>query len=271
MAADPGTQAPARERPSSIRSIVSASDPFSPARLSPVSVNGSAVPQVGVEVLNDEGHWECVNIHSQGYQLIPNSLVQQVAREITSRISMNWTEEKTIWTGRFLSVLYRSDHLKELPEVGDAVSLGLRVENSYDGSAKFRLALMAFVLSCTNGLMSPRLFTTYTVKHTSSRGFDVDEAIDVIREGAFSLETLAPKIAELSRMPLNVKRLASVAKNIDLPNRDWGHVLQQLEPARSMWDLMQALTHRVTRNTRGRSLITTSETIGDYFLTRMVA
>jgi len=38
-----------------------------------------------------------------------------------------------------------------------------------------------------------------------------------------------------------------------------------------MWDLMQALTHRVTRNTRGRSLITTSETIGDYFLTRMVA
>ena len=259
------------ERTSLLRTAITAADPFTPVRLSPVSVNGTSVPQVGVEIRKDDGNWECVNIHSQGYQLIPNSLVQQVAREITSRSSMNWTEEKTIWTGRFLSVLYRSDHLRELPEVGDAVSLGLRVENSYDGSAKFRLTLMAFVLSCTNGLMSSRLFTTYTVKHTASSGFDVDEAIGVIRDGAYSLEVLAPRIGELSRMPLNVKRLASVAKNVDLPNRDWGHVLQQLEPARSMWDLMQALTHRVTRNTRGRSLITTSETIGDYFLTRLVA
>ena len=259
------------ERPELLRSLVATTDPFAPVRLSPVSVNGSAVPQVGVEILNDEGHWDCVDIHSAGYLLVQNQAVREAGTEIMSRSSMSWTEERTIWTGRFLSVLYRSDHLRELPEVGDAVSLGLRVENSYDGSAKFRLALMAYVLSCTNGLMSSRLFTTYTVKHTASSGFDVDEAIDVIRDGTYSLEVLAPKIGELSRMPLNVKRLASVAKNIDLPNRDWGHVLQQLEPARSMWDLMQALTHRVTRNTRGRSLITTSEGIGDYFLTRMVA
>jgi hypothetical protein len=259
------------DRTSAIRSMVEVKDPFARVRLAPVAVNGTSVPQVGVEIQTDDGRWECINIHSQGYQLIPNSLVQQVSREITSRSSMSWSEEKTIWTGRFLSVLYRSDHLVQLPEVGDAVSLGLRVENSYDGSAKFRLALMAFVLSCTNGLMSPRLFTTYTVKHTASSGFDVDEAIEVIRDGAHSLEVLAPKIGDLSRMPLNVKRLASVAKNIDLPNRDWGHVLQQLEPARSMWDLMQAITHRVTNNTRGRSLISTSEEVGDYFLTRLVA
>jgi hypothetical protein len=264
-------RSPRAERTALIRASVGATDPFAPVRLAPVSVNGASVPQVGVEIQNDNGRWECTNIHSQGYQLIPNSLVQQVANEITSRSSMNWSEEKTIWTGRFLSILYRSDHLVQLPEVGDAVSLGLRVENSYDGSAKFRLALMAFVLSCTNGLMSPRLFTTYTVKHTASCDFDLEEAIEVIRDGAHSLEVLAPKIGELSRMPLNVKRLASVARNIDLPNRDWGHVLQQLEPARSMWDLMQALTHRVTSNTRGRSLITTSETIGDYFLSRLAA
>jgi hypothetical protein len=259
------------ERPSVIRSLMPVPDPYAPARLAPVSVNGTAVPQVGIETRRDDGSWECISIHSQGYQLIPNSLVQQVANEITSRSSMNWSEEKTIWTGRFLSILYRSDHLVQLPEVGDAVCLGLRVENSYDGSAKFRLVLMAFVLSCTNGLMSPRLFTTFTMKHIASNQFDIEEAIEVIRDGASSLEVLAPKIGELSRMPLNVKRLASVAKSIDLPNRDWGHVLQQLEPARTMWDLMQAITHRVTTNTRGRSLISTSEEVGDYFLTRLVA
>jgi hypothetical protein len=259
------------DRPASIRNLEHVSDPFAPVRLAPVSVNGTSVPQVGVEIMNDLGQWQCVNIHSQGYQLIPNSLVQQVAREITSRSSMAWSEEKTIWTSRFLSILYRSDHLVQLPEVGDAVSLGLRVENSYDGSAKFRLALMAFVLSCTNGLMSPRLFTTYTVKHTASSDFDIEEAIGILNDGVVALEVLAPKIGELSRMPLTTKRLAQVAKTVDLPNRDWGHVLQQLEPSRSMWDLMQAITHRVTHNTRGRSLITTSEEVGDYFLIRLTA
>jgi hypothetical protein len=179
---------------------------------------------------------------------------------------MTWSVERTIWTGRFLSMLFRSDRLVQISEVGDAVSLGLRVENSYDGSAKFRLALMAFVLSCSNGLMSPRLFTTYTVKHVLSDQFDIEEAIGVLNSGMVALEVLAPKIAELSRVPLSVKRLASVAKGIDLPNRDWGHVLAELESARTMWDLMQALTHRVTHNTRGRSMITTSEGIGDYFL-----
>jgi|WetSurMetagenome_2_1015567.scaffolds.fasta_scaffold06315_2 hypothetical protein len=262
---------PRAERTALIRSSVEATDPFAPARLAPVSVNGASVPQVGVEIQNDDGSWECINIHSQGYQLIPNGLVQQAAREITSRSSMNWVEERTIWTGRFLSILYRSDRMVQLPEVGDAVCLGLRVENSYDGSAKFRIALMAFVLSCTNGLMSPRLFTTYTVKHNAAKEFDIEEAIEVIRDGASSLEVLAPKIGELSRMPLTTKRLAQIAKTIDLPNRDWGHVLQQLEPARTMWDLMQAITHRVTHNTRGRSLITTSEEVGDYFLSRLVA
>lgn len=271
MAAGPGAQALTRERPSAFRSVVAASDPFAPVRLSPVAVNGSAVPQVGVEILNDEGDWEALNIHSQGYQLIPNSLVQQAALEITSRSSMSWTEERTIWTGRFLSILYRSDRMIQLPEVGDAVSLGLRVENSYDGSAKFRLALMAFVLSCRNGLMSPRLFTTYTVKHTTSKEFDIEEAVEILNSGVAALEVLAPRIAGLARMPLTVRRLAAVSRNVELPNRDWGHVLQQLEPARTMWDLMQAITHRVTHNTRGRSLITTSEEVGDYFLSRLVA
>jgi len=184
---------------------------------------------------------------------------------------MKGSEEKTIWTVRFMSILLRSDRMIQLPEVGDAVCLGLRVENSYDGSAKFRMVLMAFVLSCSNGLMSPKTFATYTIKHLASNAFDIEEAVGILNDGVIALEVLAPKIGELSRMPLNVKRLASVAKNIDLPNRDWGHVLQQLEPARSMWDLMQALTHRVTSNAKGRSLITTSETIGDYFLSKLVA
>lgn len=113
------------ERPGKLRSIVQVKDPFAPVRLAPVSVNGTSVPQVGVEILNDDGAWEAININSQGYQLIPNTLVQQAAREIMSRSDLQWNEEKTIWTGRFLSLMYRSDRIIEVPVLGDAVSLGL--------------------------------------------------------------------------------------------------------------------------------------------------
>ncbi len=137
--------------------------------------------------------------------------------------------------------------------------LGLRVENSYDGSAKFRIVLMAFVLSCTNGLMSPRYFSTYALKHTAAQGFDLKEAVSVIQNGVASLEEIAPRIATLSKIRLNLKTLATVAKNVSLPNRDWGPIVQNLGNAHTLWDLMQEMTHRLTYNGRGRALITTSE------------
>jgi hypothetical protein len=233
-------------------------------------VNGEAVPQVGVEILTDDGTWQCINIHSQGYQLISNSLAQQTAREITSLSKWRWVEEKTIWTGRFLSTMYRSDQIVELPEAGDAACLGLRFENSYDASAKFRISLMAYVLSCTNGLMSPRYFSTYALKHTAAQGFDLKEAVSVIQGGVSILEEIAPRIATLSKTRLNLKTLAAVAKNVSLPNRDWGPIVQNLGNAHSVWDLMQEVTHRLTYNGRGRALITTSEAVGDYFLGNLV-
>jgi len=258
------------ERPEKLRSMVQVKDPFAPVRLAPVSVNGASVPQVGVEILNDDGDWEAINIHSQGYQLIPNTMVQQAAREIMSRSDLQWNEEKTIWTGRFLSLMYRSDRIIEVPALGDAVSLGLRVENSYDGSAKFRLVLMAFVLSCTNGMMSPRFFTTYTMRHSVENRLDLRGAVDLLNNGVTMLQDLAPRISSLAGIRLNVKLLAEVAKNIDLPNRDWGPILQNLGSAKTLWDLMQEVTHQLTYNGRGRALITTSEQVGDYFIGNLV-
>ena len=91
--------------------------------------------------------------------------------------------------------MYRSDRIIEVPAVGDAVSLGLRVENSYDGSAKFRLVLMAYVLSCTNGMMVPRFFTTYTMRHSVENRLDLRGAVDLLNNGVTLLENLAPRIA----------------------------------------------------------------------------
>ena len=252
------------------RSRIQVTNPYSPVRLAPVSVSGQAVTQVGVEILDDQENWQTINIHSQGYQLISNSLAQQTAREITSLSTLNWEEERTLWTGRFLSIMYRSDQIVDIPEVGDAVALGFRASNSYDGSAKFRLDLMAFVLSCSNGLMSPRYFSTYTLKHIATQEFDLREAVSIIGDGLDTIEKIAPRIATLSTIPLDLKILSSVAKKVDLPNRDWAQIIQNLGDAHSLWDLFQLVTHQVTHNGRGRALINTSEHVSDYFLGTLV-
>ena len=125
------------ERPEKIRSMVQVRDPFAPVRLAPVAVNGTSVPQVGVEILNDDGTWEAINIHSQGYQLIPNTLVQQAAREIMSRSDLEWSPTQTIWTGRFLSLMYHSDRIVDVLGVGDA---GIQTLYGLDGLVAVALA-----------------------------------------------------------------------------------------------------------------------------------
>jgi len=253
-----------------LRKAVQVTDPLSPVRLAPVAVRGTEVSQVAVEILDDAEDWRPIAIHGEGYQLISNSIVQETAREIISMSPMTWKEEKTIWTGGYLSTLYRSDQIVEIPEVDDAVALGLRVTNSYDGSAKFRLDLMAFILSCLNGLMTPRYFKTYTLKHVSAQEFNLDEAVSIITGGVVVLEKIVPRIAALSSIPLNLQALSHVANKINLPNRDWAYVVKHIGEAHSLWDLMQLATHQITHAGQGRAVITKSERVGDFFLGDLV-
>ena len=129
---------------------------------------------------------------------------------------------------------------------------------------------MAFVLSCSNGLMSPRYFSTYTLKHIAVHEFDLNEAVSVINAGLDTLEEIAPRIAALSAITLDLKMLAEVAKQVNLPNRDWAYIVQNLGDVHSPWDLLQLTTHQLTHNGRGRALINTSEKVGDYFLGNLV-
>ena len=143
------------------RKRVQVKDPLAPVRLSPVRVNGHSVTHQGVEIQVDDGSWEAINIHSADYNLVPNRKADEVSQRILMRSSLNWTKMHEVWTGRYWARLYKSDNSMAVHSVGDAISLGLRVENSYDGSCQFRLVLMAYVLSCLNGLVSPQNFGKY--------------------------------------------------------------------------------------------------------------
>lgn len=253
------------------RKRVSVEDPLAPVRLSPVRVNGNAVTHQGVEIQNDDGSWEAINIHSADYNLVSNADADRVTQRILAESALHWTKMKEVWTGRYWAQLLQSDTSIAVPSVGDTLNLGLRVENSYDGSCQFRLVLMAYVLSCSNGLVSPRNFSSYKMRHTMNNDFRTDEAVSILKSGMDQLEALLPKIDSLSRIPLTFSLLSKVAKETALPKREWGFIAEKLENASTAWDLMQAITHRLTHHGRGKAGLNYEEQIGDYFLSRLSA
>lgn len=244
-------------------------DPLAPVRLSPVRVNGSRVEHRAVEIQNDEGTWEVLNIHSPVYQLIPNEVMASVTRDILAESQLDWRPRGSVWTGRYYAELFASDGLVEVPEVGDTIALGLRSENSYDGSCQFRIVLQAWVLSCSNGLVSPRTFTSFALRHMAGNEFEIDRAVRTISEGLPLLEAVAPRVAALSRTPLSINLLARIARQIHLPAREWGYITPSLDGVSDLWGLMQVITHRLTHHGRGRAGLLQQERVGDYFLDKM--
>jgi len=251
------------------RTRVNVGSPLAEVRLAKVKVNGASVTHRGIEILNDEGEWECINIHSASYNLISNSRVEEVTQKILDESIISWTPHREVWTGRYWAKMYRSDVSVAAPEVGDTLSLGLRVENSYDGSCQFRMVLMGYVLSCTNGLVSPKLFSSYTLRHTASEELCVAQALDHLEAGVAQVKNVLPRVSRLNEIPLTTDLICRVANETDLPNGEWGHINKLLGGAKTAWDLMQCITHRLSHYGRGRSALHNEEVIGDYFLDQL--
>ncbi|OPL19069.1 MAG: hypothetical protein AVO35_12745 [Candidatus Aegiribacteria sp. MLS_C] len=251
------------------RSRVKVSSPFADVRVAPVKVSGSEVSNQAIEIRDDHGDWQCLNIHSSSYNLIPNVRVSEIIDDILIQTGQLWTPEREIWTGRYWAKLFRSDLEIDAPEVGDTLGLGLRVENSYDGSCQFRIVLMGFVLSCTNGMVSPRHFSSFSMKHIGIEEVSYSLAVARIRQGVDELEDILPLVSRLNRIPLTTDLVSQVANETSLPNREWGEICKLLGGSETAWDLMQCITHRLSHHGRGRAGILSEEQIGDYFLGRI--
>lgn len=210
-------------------SRVQCKDPFAPVRLSPVRVNGSEVAHQAVEILNDQGIWQTIEVRSPHYQLIPNEAVLTATKDILAASDLSWREAgSTTWTGRFYSTSFISDGLIEVPSLNDTIAIGIRLSNSYNGCCQFRISLQAFVLSCMNGMISPRIFRSFAVRHSNGNEFCLDAAVRVISTGMSILEQLVPRVTALSKIPLDINTLSKVASEVRLPDRDWAHIVRDL-------------------------------------------
>jgi hypothetical protein len=128
---------------------------------------------------------------------------------------------------------------------------------------------MGFVLSCTNGLVSPRHFSSFTMKHIGDEEVNYGLAVAKIRQGMGELEGVLPLVNRLNRIPLTVDLISQVASETGLPNREWGEICKLLRGSETAWDLMQCITHRLSHHGRGRAGLQNEEQVGDYFLGRI--
>lgn len=251
------------------RKRVRVSSPLAPVRLARVNVNGAAVTHQGIEILDDFDEWQCISIHSGCYNLISNAQVAEITDDILAGSQIRWTPAREIWSGKYWARIFSSDVSVDCPRVGDTLSLGLRVENSYDGSARFRMVLMGYVLSCTNGLISPKHFSSYSLKHIGDEEPSHAVVHAHLEKGIREVEALLPIVDRLSSIPFTSDLLCEVASKIGLPNSEWGHICKLIGGAETSWDLMQAITHRLSHTNRGRAGLLDEERAGDFFFTEI--
>ncbi|MBN1435414.1 DUF932 domain-containing protein [Candidatus Fermentibacterales bacterium] len=254
---------------SASRTRVSVRDPMSPVRAVEVRTNGDAVFQ-GIEILADSGQYELLNVHSTSYNLLANADVERAARRVLDDSGLDWRRVRETWTGRFWARQWMSDYQIEAPAVGDVLALGLLVQNSYDGSAQASMVLMAYVVACTNGLMSSRHFESYAMKHLVSETFDTRGAVAKLNAGMQQVQELVPVMERLHRIPLTVDLLVDVAVRTQLPRAEWGFVLEKLKGAETAYGLLMALTDRLSRNGRGRAGLDHQDRVGNLFFTDLV-
>ena len=109
------------------------------------------------------------------------------------------------------------------------------------------------------------------MRHTMNNDFNTAEVVSVLTSGMKQVKALLPKIDSLSKIPLSFSLLSKVAKETTLPKREWGFIAEELVDASSAWDLLQAITFRLSHHGRGKAGLQYQEQIGDYFLSRLSA
>ncbi|MCF7855424.1 MAG: DUF945 domain-containing protein [Candidatus Pacebacteria bacterium] len=204
-------------------------DPMAPVSLEPVIIHGVDTDRRSV-VLDDPTMGKVpVGIVGKHYGLWSNSDAMKVVNEIMHRSPYDWESVHRIWDGKHFNSFWKTtEQMIDLPEVGDAIHLGLRLENSYDGSCKLRIAVMAYVLTCTNGMVSDQRWGLFSVRHSASREVDWDDAITQLRHGAGNLINHAGHFRAMTQSGLQLPALLNVASDSALNPTFLGKYVKQV-------------------------------------------
>lgn len=232
-------------------------NPYSDIRKVPLDYQGiqSNAYSVQRQDIDKEGQfkWKEVGTVSNNYLLVPNSDVREMAESIADKGGAHFEHDKTFFDGRryVISYIAKEETLGEVA-VGDDVSIGFQLWNSYDGSTSLGFRMMIYRLACLNGMMSHTVLNKHRFRHSPDSENWEDELSNVgnVLETAANGNNPAVKdmivnFRRLHNAQVDVNELSDIRFNhLDkIPTSIWGAVVDRfLHKENSGWDLLNAAT-----------------------------
>lgn len=247
-------------------------DPFTDVVLQRVQAGGEELRQQAIMVKDDEGRF----IHNGAivgpeYTLVPNSICRDVLDDVMSRSKYEWTAMLTNWNGKqFQQLFHTTTAITEIANGGShPIHVGLMIRNSYDGTMAFGFEIFAMNMICQNQYIQRNRFGYFSMRHTPGEAgsWDVNDALENVGIGAEKIIQIAPRIELLRSEPLTTTRLLETKAGVNIPNSNWGHVLDRLQAEEeNRFGLYQALTAVCTHDIGGFTGSKYNNEVGNLFL-----
>ena len=230
------------------------SDPFLPVSKSQLfTSDGTPSSRQSVILQTEEGQIEVGNV-SEGYQLVPNEAVYDIALDVLSRSEFAFNDAGQIFDGKRYRQRWILPELTAEPRKGDLVQIAFDLVNSYDGSTTFGLAFNAQRLVCTNGMMLDFWLGGFKFRHYGQDDFagELDFAANHVRGIAEQLEPLSQKLQHLIETPINREDIQRAFTDLKLPSKLQAEIFLAIEED-SAWGFYNACTGVLTKNETHRS------------------
>ena len=250
-----------------MRKSVDMSDtPYLPVVKTPLfTQDGSQSTRMSVTLDPDQLAME-VGTVSADYKLVPNKDVEQAATEVLERTGMHSELSSLYFDCKHFRKRWILPDLSIEPRLGDFVQVAIDAHNSYDGSSTFGLAFNLQRLVCGNGMVVDFQLGGYRFRHYGSDSFEqeLEVAGDKILNLASRLETIVPRLRDLTDTPLTRAETQSVFSDLSIPKTTQAEVYQKIEED-NWWGLYNAFTDVFSRNNTYRSDLQNRQ-VSRYFL-----
>jgi len=150
---------------------------------------------------------------------------------------------------------------KSNKEIGDVISPGFMILNSYDRSIRFSLQTFVFRLVCLNGMTVREQIFSHSKRHTSN--LDVEEMIENFMTTFETFDNIVPTISKMAQKKVTPTFLQDELNkvpgwvqdySIDYLNKsgfinveeDEGSPVIEMEKDLNHWDLLNAFTYVLT-------------------------
>ena len=248
------------------KSVDMSDSPYLPVVKTPLFTQDGAQSTRMSVILDPEQLAMEVGTVSADYKLVPNQDVEQAAVDILDRTGIPSELSSLFFDGKHFRKRWILPDLSIEPRVGDFVQVAIDAHNSYDGSSTFGLAFNLQRLVCGNGMVVDFQLGGYRFRHYGSDSFEdeLEAAGARIMNLASRLESIVPRLRDLTDTPLSRAETQTVFRDLAIPKTTQAEVYQKIEED-NWWGLYNAFTDILSRNNTYRSDLQNRQ-VSRYFL-----